>query len=505
MSDVCDKTNRVYLTNGLKTLKSGIKVAICKQIISVEKVKEIVKKAIDEQIWQNDEDKARLDSVFLTNAQFVPETDPTGDAVSDLTMIPVNYALYGNTFNGGYYIVDLFSSKQFFDEMLDATDIMDIQYIMNNVGLQYNIMRLSDRVGNIVCRFDIEVITHKNTKMSPEGGISGEIRLNEKYNNRILTCLFVVIQENDGTIISHTIEKFTLNEDNPTYEYIIGPNRYHNRIMMVDSESNLIYYAAERDYSYGSNYYSLILPQQYSVQSSKREVDFYGRKRSIDITNMGGMGDICVPKEVYETEKRQQKWKDAYNADKHFFSYFESGENERAIQVIINIINSIDLLWDLKLIWLIDPYLSAEDILNTVVYSQKKGIKIRCLTDLGSIQENKHTRVRCKEGLTNYQSVKENYKSILEAAIPLNSDLDIEFRTVYGGNGSKFHDRYVVCQYGINKCRAWSLGTSVNAIGKNHHIIQIVESPNEVLRIIQNMWDKTDGERGLIFKNSISV
>jgi hypothetical protein len=128
------------------------------------------------------------------------------------------------------------------------------------------------------------------------------------------------------------------------------------------------------------------------------------------------------------------------------------------------------------------------------------GVAIRCLTDLRAIQNNKNTQIEKIEDLTKFQTAKKEYKSILEKSIPKDTDIKIEFRTVFKGDGSTFHDRYLICKYGINKCRAWSLGISVNALGKSHHIIQIVESPNEVFRLIQDMWEDANGENELIFK-----
>lgn len=37
-----------------------------------------------------------------------------------------------------------------------------------------------------------------------------------------------------------------------------------------------------------------------------------------------------------------------------------------------------------------------------------------------------------------------------------------------------------------------SLGTSVNALGKSHHIIQTVNTPSEIFRIIQEIWNATE-------------
>lgn len=85
-------------------------------------------------------------------------------------------------------------------------------------------------------------------------------------------------------------------------------------------------------------------------------------------------------------------------------------------------------------------------------------------------------------------------------AIPADSDLSLEYRTIYKNYGSSFHDRYLILKYGINRCRAWSLGISVNTLGKSHHIVQIVNTSSEVFCIIQEIWNKEDNDDCLIYK-----
>ena len=67
--------------------------------------------------------------------------------------------------------------------------------------------------------------------------------------------------------------------------------------------------------------------------------------------------------------------------------------------------------------------------------------------------------------------------------------------------GIPFHDRYLILKYGLNKSGAWSLGISVNSLGKSHHIIQIVQSPMDVIETIDAIWNQSLGEGCLIYKN----
>jgi hypothetical protein len=79
--------------------------------------------------------------------------------------------------------------------------------------------------------------------------------------------------------------------------------------------------------------------------------------------------------------------------------------------------------------------------------------------------------------------------------------MKLEFRTVGGDYCTPFHDRYLILKYGINRPRVWSLGISVNSLGKNHHIIQIVESPMDVISTVEEIWNSSKVDDSLIFKN----
>ena len=169
----------------------------------------------------------------------------------------------------------------------------------------------------------------------------------------------------------------------------------------------------------------------------------------------------------------------------------------------MSICNDKDLFWDLQEIWLVDPYLSANDILKTVVFCGKYGINIKCLTHITTINGNIATRIEDKEvggvGRTNATVMK--FREILTNTIPEDSDMKLEFRTASGTTGVSFHDRYLILKYGINKSRVWSLGISVNSLGKSHHILQIVQSPMDVIDTIDTIWGQSSTEACLIYKN----
>ncbi len=492
---------REYLTASPQSINSEYKIIITKETISKADALNVLQNAVEKQKWEWGDDVALLDDVFPIDPQFIPETDPTGNKTSDSTLVPIEQALYGSNFMGGYYVCELFSAKTILSASISLDDRRKIQEIISKAKIEFDIESLSDRIGNIVCKIPMDIIKHKPVRLSPERGIAGQFTLKNSCTEPV-ECLLQIILENDNTIIETRVEEMVFSGQNEIKEYCIDPNRYNNRIILSDKKSGIIYYAALRDYSFGSNYYSMITPPQYGIQSSLiRPIVVGGEDIEIKLTNIAGIGEVSIEKEIYEMEKRQHKWMTEYEYKHHFFRSFVAGQEKEAIQTVIDICNDRDLFWDLEEVWLVDPYLSADDILRTVAYCGKHGICIKCLTHIASINGNRETRTEATENESLFEATVSKYNGILKKALNKQKDLKLEYRTVAGMTGIPFHDRYLILKYGLNKSRAWSLGISVNSLGKSHHIIQIVQSPMDVIETIDAIWNQSLGEGCLIYKN----
>ena len=501
-SGFSEEESSVFLTDRPISINSEYKVLITKEKIARDSVLDILQNAAESQTWEWKEDKALLDDVFPMDLQFIPETDPTGSKTSDSTLVPIELALYGSNFSGGYYLCELFSAKTVLAKSLSTDDNRKIQDEINKAKIGFNLESLFDRIGNIVCKIPMDIIRHKPVKLSPERGIAGRFIL-ENSCTEPLECVLQIILESDHTIIETRVEEMVFSEKGEIREYSIDPNRYSNRIILSNKKSGIIYYSAVRDYSFGSNYYAMSTPPQFGIQSSlKRIIVIDGQDKEIELTNIAGIGEVSIEKEIFEIEKRQHKWMTEYEYKHHFFRSFVVGQENEAIQTVIDICNDSDLCWDLEEVWLVDPYLTADDILKTVVYCGKYGISIKCLTHIAAINGNRETRTETTtEGESLFETIVSRYNGILKNALGKQKDLKLEYRTVAGMTGISFHDRYLILKCGLNKSRAWSLGISVNSLGKSHHIIQIVQSPMDVIDTIDTIWNQSLREECLIFKN----
>jgi hypothetical protein len=78
--------------------------------------------------------------------------------------------------------------------------------------------------------------------------------------------------------------------------------------------------------------------------------------------------------------------------------------------------------------------------------------------------------------------------------------LRLEYRGRTGPDGWAFHDRFLIFPGAPDGASAWSLGTSVNSLGKAHHILQKVSNPALVAGAFEDLWATLSKPEHLIWK-----
>lgn len=135
-------------------------------------------------------------------------------------------------------------------------------------------------------------------------------------------------------------------------------------------------------------------------------------------------------------------------------------------------------------VWLWDPYLSANEILETLFYCPYQGVDLRGLTTskAGPSDEIRQTLDGCQS----------NWRG-----------LRLELRVQKGAAGWDFHDRFLIFPSGPDGAMAWSLGTSVNSVGTAHHILQKVDNAQLVVDAFTDLWELLGGEDYLIWRRPL--
>lgn len=166
----------------------------------------------------------------------------------------------------------------------------------------------------------------------------------------------------------------------------------------------------------------------------------------------------------------------------------QSVEHERALNDIRYLIDQ----YGEEGAWLWDPYLSALDILKTLFFSKNSGADLRGLTaGKETVEQSSGTDFDVYKRLQvdAFKSARSNFRG-----------MKFEFRAKSGSSGWKFHDRFLIFPRKERGALAWSLGTSINSLGKAHHILQRIDDGQQVMDAFVELWDELQGPDHLIWK-----
>ena len=174
------------------------------------------------------------------------------------------------------------------------------------------------------------------------------------------------------------------------------------------------------------------------------------------------------------------------------------GEREKALADIRFLITAygergVDL-WD--------PYLSAEDLLQTLFWSPVIGAPLRAITDgRDSPQSACETPTNSAAQAAQAEPFAKRQRDTLVRNGGNLHGLRLEYRTRFGPKGWTFHDRFLIFPNLPDGPAAWSLGTSVNSLGKAHHILQRVSNGALVAGAFADLWAKLDEPDHLIWRS----
>jgi hypothetical protein len=191
----------------------------------------------------------------------------------------------------------------------------------------------------------------------------------------------------------------------------------------------------------------------------------------------------------------------------------ERAEHEKALTDVRLLLNQ----YGKEGVWLWDPYLSAEDVLNTLFYCPFPGSDLRALTAGYDPPDEGHAPRKgpsCREGLRaclpGWLALKgapsptirfaDRQRAILEGTKSNYLGLHLEFRVKTGQAGWAFHDRFLIFPISGRGALAWSLGTSINGLGNRHHILQQVDDGQLVMEAFRELWDQLDQPEHVVWK-----
>ncbi len=149
-------------------------------------------------------------------------------------------------------------------------------------------------------------------------------------------------------------------------------------------------------------------------------------------------------------------------------------------------------------VWLWDPYLNAEDVIDTLFYCRLFGAELRALT-AGYIPPGEGQPALEASAPASANFAAEQHATLAGLKSNLRG-LHLEFRMRAGSAGWGFHDRFLIFPAADRAAFAWSLGTSINSLGRQHHILQRVDDGQRIGDAFAELWNMLDQPEHLIWK-----
>ena len=465
----------VYLTKKLQKLRNYIKWGILKRVLDIEEGIDIYNKLKNEKIYKFNK-KLKIQNLRVLESQYVKADKDSYKKVQ------LNNVLKNNFFNGSYVF-------EFFDE-----DKEDVKFLLENVKLleefsnevnkilPINIANVSDRLGNIVFQLpinlfkvdDINSIVNRNVSNPKFQGFEIDIISNNIINNLELNLYEeydnVVTLQKSVDIINN---KAVLNFD----------DSFGTFVEIYDKKNKILLYKEQVHVLKNMHF------EMHISEHQKRIFQLNNKIEKVEVIH-NSTQNIGKDKKEYRDWIAERIYENELNLlekDRYFVQYWRKKEDrnlpkeERHLKSLEDLHYLIDK-YGKNGVYLWDPYLSAEDIKKTLYYCRYAYVLLRAITAL---------KAECKCEMKEKFEVDDKDKLFL----------NLEVRAKVGNYGFNFHDRFIIFPGNYDtKPRVWSLGTSINSFGKEHHILQEVKHATHILNTFNELWDELNHQECIVWK-----
>lgn len=453
-------TEKLMKIPGGKNGKYGIRVSR----VMISDAERILEKLLAGRLILEGESESRTGSLAVQPKKYVP----SGEAAA------LNHVLKNNFYAGSYMIEAFDCTKENVGFLLKKPEILNALSEEIYQILPIQLAAVSDRLGNVIFQFPINLFSVKLGRAEPDGLL---VRL--QYNQACsaegqeLSC--VAINHHDHCV--NDISRLVLKEQG---EFIIPIKVIdETEVILMKEEYQLTLYHEKislvKRFCLDMN---IVSPQDRIFIQDTKTV-----RLSVEEIIKDQMGGELLKKEPIDwIANRMYEQQRSLLEKSGKFKQFFAGERQKAVDFVREIIkkNSSDGVY----LW--DPYASAEDIKEILYYAPYCNVPMRVITALDNLDNN-----------GTHKQIEVIRKKLLE------DDRDyllmhLEVRACCFGHGWGFHDRFLI--FPSEKPRVWSLGISVNELGGAHHIIQEIQNAQHILNAFEKLWRELDKEECEIWK-----
>lgn len=397
----------------------------------------------------------------------------------------INHILKNNYHSGTYAIEFFDESKSNFDFLLKIEALPkfnDIcEKIKKHVPIDLSVVR--DRIGNFIFQFPVTLIEAHSKALSTWDGVD----MSFSWHNSISMlpdCLIQVESTLDKNYMGSVIEEYIKTD---RQKIAIGNLDQINHIKVWRKEPSLILT------SFSGSYIREFISTIGIVSPEPRlfEVDGKIQKVTVSSSDKRAKGKTnsnyttYINNNLYDAEK------------KHLEKVLSFKQYKKGLSGGIEDLQKLIEQKDENGVYIWDPFLSSIDILKTLFYSKSAGVPLKAI---GSINDTVKS-VYNKKG-TDVADIIADYNIVLNNPNHNNHLLNLEFRIQHTNFGWAFHDRFLIFPSSkLRRSQVYSLGTSINSYGKNHHILQEVSHPQPVVDAFNELWEKLNHPDCLVWKH----
>lgn len=492
-----DKNNREKkITSELFRINNKFKLGIVQKRISLEESSDIFN-----QLCKGSYEFQKINFKMPEDMQLLPKTQiPSLWGYSDPM---VNKILKPNLW-GDKYILEFSALNNPFISIFNSNELEKINNKINEL-ITINLSSVYDRIGSFIFQFPITVasahsgITRDwtNTKLS----LSLHSLFKEEKN-----LLSVVTTKLDDVVTGHHSIQGKYFEK----ELEIGDS--NNLEFKVFNTTNGIIYK----HSMGNFIRNFSLNMGVSSQNSEPRtvIDYQGKTHEIHLSSYS-ISNSSGKRNYYDSRTKQRiVQNDILNKSGRFLNV-RNGERARALTFIKEQITEKSA--SCSEIWLWDPFLDDRDILDTIYYANSSEIKMKCITSYKKYKDkiDERNEYNTKKLLNLFirsfffrNTGKKSYlkfKEEIKRGLINNSNnlyVDLDFRAVHDNFGFDFHDHFLffIPKDTEELPNVFSLGTSVNGLGKSHHLIQQTLDPRNIIETFNELWKLLNNDESRIIK-----
>lgn len=392
-----------------------------------------------------------------------------------------------NNFHSGSYILEFFDEdKSNVSFLLKSEQLNKFNYLCDKIR-QYIPIDLSvarDRVGNFIFQFPITLLDIESKALPTWEGVNLKFTWHHLLSD-IPDCLLQVESTFDNNYMGCTIDEY-----NKTVEQKvnIGNLDQINHIKIWRKYPSLILYNISGTFIRDFNIDIGICksePRIFDINGNTTCVEVFSREKNhTDTRNVNYK--TYISNNLYDIEKKRLE------SSLSFKQYKE--KNPNALNDLRTLIKDNDK----NGVYLWDPFLRPEDILNTLYYSPTAGVPLKAI---GAITDTVKTIYK-EKGKTTTDIISE-YRNQFENPKNNNVYLNLEFRVQHTNFGQAFHDRFLIFpgEDEMNKPKVYSLGTSINSYGQSHHVLHEVSHPQPVIDAFNELWNKLNNKDCIVWKH----